>query len=91
MKENGIEPRKHPMGKDQEELRPWHRYQVVKACWPAIVDEVEPGPNFRPLRVAEKLDFKEMHRTSKNGVAMSLRTNGAIKPLALAVCHSDPG
>lgn len=26
--------------KNQEELKPWHRFQVVKACWPAIIDEL---------------------------------------------------
>ncbi len=26
--------------KNQEELKPWHRFQVVKACWPPIIDEL---------------------------------------------------
>jgi site-specific DNA recombinase len=30
---------KHHKNEDQESLKPWQRYQIVKASWPAIIDE----------------------------------------------------
>lgn len=33
------EVNKHNKDEDQGDLKPWQRYQIVKAAWPAIIDE----------------------------------------------------
>jgi site-specific DNA recombinase len=60
---------------DQEQLKPWHRYQVVDASWPGIVSE---DVFYQVQKLLEETHLKDAKRT-KNSEKRFFLLSGVIK------------